>query len=886
MARKSKKKSGTPARGETSPGAEGAVPESAPSASRRAAPPRSAPAPVLAPAPSSARAPLPPLAGALIWVAIAAVLRLPTLGRNGLWFDEIHTLTESAFPKPLGAQHSTFYLLDSLFARLGPGPTVGVRIYPALAGIASVGAIFALASRLFSPAAGHVAAALVCFAPFHLFHSQEGRFYAPMFLFATLQLRAGIGFASASGKSRWAWAAALAATWYLGWNNHPAAAPFVLGHAIFLLAALPLTPWGMEAVGELAPVVRRADPRRARRVVLGVALFVGLAAAVALGDVRRQAWSFLSDNVWGATPGVDFTFAFFESHLSTFVWDLGAIPGLGALDGAVVALFAIVGLVALARLRPWYSILSAWLAFATFLAVFAFHREVGYFPKYVFYLAPIFVAATSAGVAAVLEKVPAPARRNALVAACVAVAVALAQTPGVASYFAKRKMPLRSQFHWIDRNAPEPAVVFVYGHAGFPASLYRGELNSIHALRWLPWVEDDGRLERSVMEGCAASGRTTYFAHAWPKDVPRPLLRWLNETARVAARFPSNRGGEFDGVLYEIPPPADPAARLSPDRRAVEVDDFGSPGRPRVVDGPDGPLLEAVSACRVSYRMPLKGGTAYAVELEVECRDAGVYFATVAAGREQPVALGGELTPGARTVWHGILRPAADGDELRLHYASDYTMMEADLGLRFARVTVREFEGDPPPGSDAERFPFGKFRQVGLPWDSGGGTMANWMFRPGEMFRAYTRPGEDFARIRVGEFAPDRPIARILSPQFQTAKGDLLFLRTFARLDGAYGLALGTGYMFFDAAGTPIAQVAAARTSLGLRVDWDPWTAPLGGDTWMEVQNVLPVPEGAAYASTMVQVWASAGQRRVDDAANEIHLLPMEIAALRKTLVE
>jgi mannosyltransferase len=127
---------------------------------------------------------------AQIWIVIGAgaLLRLLTLGRQSLWLDEAisywtvnRPLSEllayvGGHPRPLH-----FLMLYPMVA-LG-GDEWLLRLPSALAGIASIGIIYAIGDELFDRETGLLAAIILAFSPFHIWYSQEARFYATIALF-------------------------------------------------------------------------------------------------------------------------------------------------------------------------------------------------------------------------------------------------------------------------------------------------------------------------------------------------------------------------------------------------------------------------------------------------------------------------------------------------------------------------------------------------------------------------------------------------------------------------------------------------------------------------------------------------------------------------------
>lgn len=161
--------------------------------------------------------------------ALAAVLRFYRLGHQSFWYDEGFTalLVHHSPGQMLGLLPTTentppvYYCVLWVWARVFGFGEAGLRSLSALAGVATIPAIYAAARALVSRRAGLIAAALAACNPLLIWYSQEARSYALFFLLATLSL---LAFAHArlphpSGRALVAWALAAGltlATHYFG----------------------------------------------------------------------------------------------------------------------------------------------------------------------------------------------------------------------------------------------------------------------------------------------------------------------------------------------------------------------------------------------------------------------------------------------------------------------------------------------------------------------------------------------------------------------------------------------------------------------------------------------------------------------------------------------
>jgi mannosyltransferase len=148
--------------------------------------------------------------------AVAAALRLPTLGSQSLWLDD--TLTGGLARGSLGdllhrvaeqeANPPLFYLLEWAWTRVAGTSEVALRLPSALFGIALVPVGFAIGRRLGGPRAAVALAALIAVHPLLVYYAQEARGYA------AVALACAVGFGcfldTLEGKRAWWWALASA----------------------------------------------------------------------------------------------------------------------------------------------------------------------------------------------------------------------------------------------------------------------------------------------------------------------------------------------------------------------------------------------------------------------------------------------------------------------------------------------------------------------------------------------------------------------------------------------------------------------------------------------------------------------------------------------------
>jgi mannosyltransferase len=159
----------------------------------------------------------------------AAALRFPGIGHQSYWYDEGYSvvLVHHSPGQMLGLLPTTentpplYYCVLWVWAHIFGYGEAAMRSLSALAGVATVPAIYAAGSKLVSRRAGLIAAALVACNPLLIWYSQEARSYALLLLLVTLSL---LAFAHARSPRpsngvlvAWALAASLTlATHYFG----------------------------------------------------------------------------------------------------------------------------------------------------------------------------------------------------------------------------------------------------------------------------------------------------------------------------------------------------------------------------------------------------------------------------------------------------------------------------------------------------------------------------------------------------------------------------------------------------------------------------------------------------------------------------------------------
>jgi mannosyltransferase len=235
--------------------------------------------------------------------ALAAVLRLTTLGSQSFWYDEaftpVHVLRTSLGATLHNLVHTEntpplWYLLEWVASRaLGSG-AVALRLLSALAGIATVPVAWAIGQELAGRRAAIATAALVATSPLLVWYSQEARAYGLFVLSASLALLCCVRALHQPSPRR---LMAFALTASLALLSHYFAVFLLIPMALWLV-------WGAIAGGggdkrgvpparaggtgktkgdggrDLSPRERTANPKNLRRVLIALTLPLLVGAAL------------------------------------------------------------------------------------------------------------------------------------------------------------------------------------------------------------------------------------------------------------------------------------------------------------------------------------------------------------------------------------------------------------------------------------------------------------------------------------------------------------------------------------------------------------------------------------------------------------------------------
>ncbi len=255
----------------------------------------------------------------LVILLLGAALRFHRLGAQSLWYDEAVSYSHALRPLPellLHLQHDVhapaYFALLGWWRELAGESEFALRAFSALGSLLSVAWAYALGQRLFGPAAGMAAAALVALNSFSIHYAQEVRMYAmlaaiagaSMWLFAGLPRRRrgavlALGLVNALGMyTHLAYALvilaqlALTALWLAVDRAWRPALDAARANALAIVAFLPWLPIAIDQISSLPNLSQALPPSGTLRLLLNYVIFggsfehasqdLGIAAAILL----------------------------------------------------------------------------------------------------------------------------------------------------------------------------------------------------------------------------------------------------------------------------------------------------------------------------------------------------------------------------------------------------------------------------------------------------------------------------------------------------------------------------------------------------------------------------------------------------------------------------
>ncbi|MFO7557730.1 MAG: glycosyltransferase family 39 protein [Desulfobacterales bacterium] len=179
------------------------------------------------------------IVAAAIFMVAAALLRLPGIGEQSYWADEIVSINLASRPvgEILTVEDGFPPLYALLVKALGPqaAANFSVRKLSAVFGVLSVGIILLLGARLYDLRTGVFAALLLTLSPLHVWYSREGRMYAVMVF---LSILSSLLLQDITRKGRWGARAAFLGIALGGLLIHYVYAGMIAAQLLYLLTRL------------------------------------------------------------------------------------------------------------------------------------------------------------------------------------------------------------------------------------------------------------------------------------------------------------------------------------------------------------------------------------------------------------------------------------------------------------------------------------------------------------------------------------------------------------------------------------------------------------------------------------------------------------------------
>ncbi|MDK2972778.1 MAG: mannosyltransferase [Candidatus Sumerlaeota bacterium] len=490
----------------------------------------------------------PPGWAVVLGVAVlAAAARLPTLGSDSLWMDEIlnwGVAREFGVAWPGGSSsHPLTLLTQALAVHLGDGP-FWVRLPSALFGIAAAVVAAAWGVRRLGSVTGAVTGTLLAMAPFAIYYSQDANHYAPLLLAGVLASVSVDWFLAGRERPAWGRFALAAGTTALAVGFHP------LGALPVGALAATTAAWMLTNVERLPLPVKATDKRQ---LLLVLVFGGGLAAAAPF------LWDRLA-RASGITGREDMPFAwtweFWHRTLGNFLGGTyHALPGSGVL-GITGAVLAIAGCVLLAGRRPWkqrgpapWAAAGAIMVFVACVLPFTVQRFGHYFsPRFIAPVASALFLGIGVALGGCFERLP----RGRGVAAVAA--VWLAGFLAVSGVWQIERSRTEHQatgpaIEWLRTQTPPDARVFtrLYYTSRATRFLWRASEMGGRTHEAVSFVRFDPASSIQQMEEALASDeRPSYFLTLSDYELQQASLlkTWLDANGEAVAVFESGTPDE------------------------------------------------------------------------------------------------------------------------------------------------------------------------------------------------------------------------------------------------------------------------------------------------------------------------------------------------------
>lgn len=502
------------------------------------------------PAPATAPARM-TLATALFAGAMTLLLRLPAIGIQDPWGDEINNLisiTEIP-PAQWNPAHRLSYTLQ-LAGHWLMGGVVGMRLASVLAGVLANALLAAWVARRFGAAPGLLSAVLLALSPFLHFYQIDANHYS----FVILAMVGGWWMIEGAAQARpqWSLAAGGAAVLATGVLAHPVTLPVVgaYGTVIFVM---------MMARADELPFMSGSLRKRRVFLLLFALLFGGVLVRSVLTDPNMT--DRLSRTGHRALP-YGLLWESWNAVLGDFLGRTFRRAPVDAALGAVGMAMALAGWWRARRLAHWHVLALALIAAGLVLPFCVLYTRNVFQPKYWAPLQPLLLVGIALAATAGWAR---PGWRPWVIggmALHVGGAVA-----GLVLMVREDYLPSRAVVGWLEANtAPGDVIVMrdVYTARSMTRLMAEGAL----AGRGRVWLADSlaGALpelqqaEEAAWDAAAAGHRAWFISFLdWRERLNPYFSDWMDTATVTLAQFPALRGDPISMRL--LPPPVeDPLA--------------------------------------------------------------------------------------------------------------------------------------------------------------------------------------------------------------------------------------------------------------------------------------------------------------------------------------
>ncbi|MCX7014286.1 MAG: glycosyltransferase family 39 protein [Candidatus Sumerlaeota bacterium] len=496
-----------------------------------------------------------------VWLitALAFLLRVPDLGRNGLWLDEVYVHNDTLRPfwhnLQFGSFHFVHFLILKPFLFLHDSPFF-LRLPSALSGVLAVPLMYLAVRRLLGGGVAGGAALLLAVSPFAVHYSHDANYYSNEILLCVCALYFLLRFRSTHS---WLNVLFMALCSGLVFFVHPVVAIF--------LACL-WGSWGLTLIE--TPALRRSmleAPARVRRSARSAV--VGAVGIIAMGvgaywlgpRMFHILLNFLHGISPGSTPfGVERSYAFVFGYFRQFGPAFGVENAwASALTYLCFGLFAM-GCASSVR-RGWGIGALLCLPFiASFILVFNIKFARYFHIRYFSYLVPLYLIGIAEGIhfiAHVCNARIALGKRLSpeILTRWGAFSLAAAMTPQLWSFFAvhggnwddafriaRERADTRSVFAYTNF-AEEEMADYTFPRFGFDP----------HQGRRLGEPSRQSGLFTHLFKEWAFRYPDVWWIHSWTTINPGPILNWARKNMELVCDAPSALEPVNEIELYHWP---------------------------------------------------------------------------------------------------------------------------------------------------------------------------------------------------------------------------------------------------------------------------------------------------------------------------------------------